>query len=82
MFAASIVVPTFHINLHFNANTYQKENQVKLGKSETKKFFFSEIWACWTGSTFKFSVFKVLYLSSIIFTKPSTIRVVLCLNLH
>lgn len=82
MFVASIVVPTFHINLRLNANTYQKEKQVKPGNSETKRFFFSEIWACWTGSTFKFSVFKALNLSSVIFMKPSTVTVVLRVNLH
>lgn len=40
MFAASIVVPTFHINLRLNANTYQTEKQVKPGNSEQRIFFF------------------------------------------
>ena len=51
VFAASIVVPTFHINWSLDANTYQKEKQVKPGNSGTKKnAFFAEIWACWPGS--------------------------------
>jgi hypothetical protein len=60
----------------------RRKSRWSLGILNKKCFFPPEIWACWTGNTFKFSVFKALNLSSVIFTKPSTITSVICLNLH
>jgi len=80
VFAASIVVPGFHINLRLNVNNYQKKKQVKPGNSETKYFFGNMV--VLDRKYFQIFSLQTLHLSSAVFMKPSTVTVVLRLNLH